>query len=175
LFGAEAPIPANALEKARYDDEAVGSAARMLLARYGVVFRDVLTLESNIPRWGQLLRMLRRLEDRGEVRGGRFVSGFGGEQFALQEVLESLRAADISRTSFTVTIAGADPMNMIGVLVPGERVPAMPGKSFMHSTGEPGPQDAAALHIVHRRRVRSLMPPNPQRIPQLPERQASLF
>jgi ATP-dependent Lhr-like helicase len=175
LFGAEAPIPANALEKARYDDEAVESAARMLLARYGVVFRDVLTLESNIPRWGQLLRMLRRLEDRGEVRGGRFVSGFGGEQFALPEVLESLRAADISRTSFTVTIAGADPMNMIGVLVPGERVPAMPGKSFMHSTGEPGPQDAAALHIVHRRRVRSLMPPNPQRIPHLRERQASLF
>jgi ATP-dependent Lhr-like helicase len=175
LFSAEAPMPANALEKARYDDEAVESAARMLLARYGVVFRDVLVLESNVPRWGQLLRMLRRLEDRGEVRGGRFVSGFGGEQFALPEVLESLRVASNRRTPFAITIAGSDPMNLVGVLVPGERAPALPGKSFEYSTGETSPQDAAALHIVHRRRARSLTPPSPERIPKLPERQVSLF
>ena len=78
--------------------------------------------------------MLRRLEDRGEVRGGRFVSGFGGEQFALPEVLESLRAARNGRTPFTLTIAGSDPMNLLGVLVPGERIPAVPGKSFAYST-----------------------------------------
>jgi ATP-dependent Lhr-like helicase len=134
LIGAESPAPANSLEKARYDDAAVESAARILLERYGVVFRDVIALESNVPRWGQLLRMLRRLEDRGEVRGGRFVSGFAGEQFALSEVLESLRTARNERTPFTVTMAGSDPMNLLGVLVPGERIPAVPGKSFGYST-----------------------------------------
>ncbi len=70
LFSADIPAAADALEKARRADAAVESAARMLLARYGVVFRDLVARESNIPRWGALLRMLRRLEDRGEVRGG---------------------------------------------------------------------------------------------------------
>jgi ATP-dependent Lhr-like helicase len=175
LFGAEAPVAADALEKARYDDAAVESAARMLLARYGVVFRDVLALESNTPRWGVLLRMLRRLEDRGEVRGGRFVNGFGGEQFALPEVLESLRAIRNDHSSFTVTIAGSDPMNMVGVLVPGERVAAVPGKSFSYSTGETLPQETAALHVVHRRRVRVPTPRSVERVQNLPERQVSLF
>jgi ATP-dependent Lhr-like helicase len=175
LFGADAPAPANAMEKARFDDAAVESAARMLLARYGVVFRDVIALESNVPRWGLLLRMLRRLEDRGEVRGGRFISGFGGEQFALPEVLESLRASRDRRATFAVTIAGSDPMNLVGVLVPGERVPAVPGKSFTYSTEETRPRDAAALEIVHRRRVRMPAPRSVERVPSLPERQVSLF
>ena len=64
----------------------------MLLRRYGVVFREVLARESNLPKWRELLIAFRRLEDRGEVRGGRFVSGFLGEQFALPEAVESLRA-----------------------------------------------------------------------------------
>ena len=97
LFSADIPAPSDALEKASRADAAIESAARMLLARYGVVFRDLVARESNIPRWGALLRMLRRLEDRGEVRGGRFVSGFGGEQFALPEAVESLRAVAASR------------------------------------------------------------------------------
>ena len=63
----------------------------MLLRRYGVVFRDLIERESNVPRWREVLITLRRLEDRGEVRGGRFVSGFLGEQFALPEAVESLR------------------------------------------------------------------------------------
>jgi ATP-dependent Lhr-like helicase len=175
LFGAEAPVPADALERARYDDAAVESAARMMLARYGVVFRDVMALESNTPRWGVLMRMLRRLEDRGEVRGGRFVSGFGGEQFALPEVLESLRAARSERSPFTVTLAGCDPMNMIGVLVPGERMAAVPAKSFCYSTAEAQPHDAAALQIVHRRRVRIAAPRTIERVQKMPERQVSLF
>ena len=134
LFNKNFPNPTNALEQARFEDEAVESAARMLLSRYGVVFRDLVASETNIPRWGLLLRMLRRLEDRGEVRGGRFVSGFGGEQFALPHVVDTLRA---SRPDYqTVTIAGADPMNLIGVLVPGERVHAVPGRSFVFSTEE---------------------------------------
>jgi ATP-dependent helicase Lhr and Lhr-like helicase len=133
LFRSEAPTAEDPIEQARFNDIAIESAARMLLNRYGVVFRDLLALESNISRWGILLRMLRRLEDRGEVRGGRFVSGFGGEQFALPEVLDSLRATKNQELKGDVTIAGADPLNLIGVLVPGERVPAVPGRSFVIS------------------------------------------
>ena len=134
LLRADSPQPEDGLERARYEDLAIESAARMLLTRYGVVFRDLLLLESNIPRWGLLLRMFRRLEDRGEIRGGRFVSGFGGEQFALLEALESLVAAKNRNEHVSVRIAGADPMNLIGVIVPGERTHAVPGHSFVFST-----------------------------------------
>ena len=135
LFSADIPAPADALEKARRTDDAIESAARMLLARYGVVFRDLVARESNIPRWGALLRMLRRLEDRGEVRGGRFVNGFGGEQFALPEVVESLRALRQSDAQETITVAGADPMNLAGILIPGERVAAIPGRWVTYRDG----------------------------------------
>jgi ATP-dependent Lhr-like helicase len=135
LFSAEMTKPADALERARRTDEAVESAARVLLARYGVLFRDLVARESNIPRWGVLLGMLRRLEDRGEVRGGRFVSGFGGEQFALPEAVEGLRAARDRHDQESVSLAGADPMNLIGILVPGERVPAVPGRSLVYRDG----------------------------------------
>jgi ATP-dependent Lhr-like helicase len=135
LFSADIAAPADALEKARRDDTAIESAARMLLARYGVVFRDVVARESNVPKWGVLLRMLRRLEDRGEIRGGRFVSGFGGEQFALPEAVESLRATRHRDTQAPVTVAGADPMNLAGILIPGERVPAIPGRSVVFQDG----------------------------------------
>ncbi|MFZ1011827.1 MAG: DEAD/DEAH box helicase, partial [Terracidiphilus sp.] len=130
LFRSDAPVPADTIEQARYDDVSIESAARTLLNRYGVVFRDLVVLESNIPPWGVLLRMLRRLEDQGQVRGGRFVSGFGGEQFALPEVLDSLRAARNHATACDLTLAGADPLNLIGVLLPGDRVPAVPGRTF---------------------------------------------
>ncbi len=147
LFTADIPVPADALEKARRDDEAIESAARMLLARYGVVFRDVVARESNIPRWGALLRMLRRLEDRGELRGGRFVTGFGGEQFALPEALESMRASRHRDSQDRVTVAAADPMNLAGILIPGERVPALPGRTvtFVDGLVEGGPASIAAL------------------------------
>jgi ATP-dependent helicase Lhr and Lhr-like helicase len=131
LFRTDAPVPEDAIDQARYNDIAIESAARMLLNRYGVVFRDLLVLESNIPRWGILLRMLRRLEDRGLVRGGRFVSGFGGEQFALPEVPDSLRASRNQELKGDVTIAGADPVNLIGILIPGERTHAVPGRVFV--------------------------------------------
>jgi ATP-dependent Lhr-like helicase len=79
--------------EARRTDAALESFARQLLARYGILFRDLLTRESNAPKWRDLLNILRRLEARGEIRGGRFVSGFSGEQYALPEAVESLRAA----------------------------------------------------------------------------------
>jgi ATP-dependent Lhr-like helicase len=101
----------------------------MLLRRYGVVFREMLARESNLPKWRELLIAFRRLEDRGEVRGGRFVSGFIGEQFALPEAVESLRAMrNVPASGEIITVSAADPLNLVGVIVPGERVPAISGK-----------------------------------------------
>jgi ATP-dependent helicase Lhr and Lhr-like helicase len=97
----------------------------MLLKRYGVVFRELLTRESILPRWREVLIALRRLEDRGEIRGGRFVSGFVGEQFALPVALESLRAGRSEPASGEIiTISAADPLNLAGIVVPGEKVAA---------------------------------------------------
>jgi len=94
-----------------------------LLRRYGVVFREILARESMVPRWRELLITYRRLEDRGEIRGGRFVSGFLGEQFALPIAIESLRAASkVAPTGEAITISAADPLNLVGIVVPGERI-----------------------------------------------------
>jgi ATP-dependent helicase Lhr and Lhr-like helicase len=167
LFSADIPAPADALEKARRTDAAIESAARMLLARYGVVFRDLVARESNIPKWGALLRMLRRLEDRGEVRGGRFVSGFGGEQFALPEVVESLRALRHRDAEESILVAGADPMNLAGILIPGDRVPAIPGRTvefrdgFVAGTESAG---ASALKVRPHRRQPAAPHVTPPRI-----------
>jgi ATP-dependent Lhr-like helicase len=158
LFSSDIPAPADALEKARRTDAAIESAARMLLARYGVVFRDVVARESNIPRWGALLRMLRRLEDRGEVRGGRFVTGFGGEQFALPEAVESLRAARHRESQDSITVAGADPMNLAGILVPGERVPALPGRSVTFCNGALAGSESAVASTLHNQRSQRRRP-----------------
>jgi ATP-dependent Lhr-like helicase len=101
----------------------------MLLRRYGIVFREVLTRESILPKWREVLITLRRLEDRGEIRGGRFVSGFLGEQFALPVAVESLRAMRKQQPSGEiVTVSAADPLNLVGILVPGERVASNSGK-----------------------------------------------
>jgi ATP-dependent Lhr-like helicase len=107
----------------------------MLLARYGVLFRDLLTRESNAPKWRELLGILRRLEARGEVRGGRFVTGFGGEQFALPEAVESLREARKHESQHEIAVAAADPLNLAGIVVPGDRVAAVPGKEVRYRNG----------------------------------------
>ena len=107
----------------------VESACRMLLRRYGVVFRELVSREANVPPWRELLIAFRRLEDRGEVRGGRFVSGFLGEQFAVPIAVESLRALrNRSAPATGVTVAAVDPLNLVGIVIPGERVPAVTGK-----------------------------------------------
>ncbi|MGB9243761.1 MAG: DEAD/DEAH box helicase [Candidatus Acidiferrales bacterium] len=108
---------------------ALEATCKMLLNRYGVVFREVLTREAILPRWREVLLALRRLEDRGEIRGGRFVSGFLGEQFALPVAVESLRATrDQQSSGETTTISAADPLNLVGIIVPGERMPAISGR-----------------------------------------------
>jgi ATP-dependent helicase Lhr and Lhr-like helicase len=114
----------------------VESACWMLLRRYGVVFRDLLERETTVPRWRELLGIFRRLEARGTVRGGRFVDGFGGEQFALPEAVESLRAMrDRDGEDSSVTVSAADPLNLADIVVPGERPPALPGKTITFAAG----------------------------------------
>jgi len=115
---------------------AVEAACWMLLRRYGIVIRDLLARESNLPPWRELLMGFRRLEDRGEIRGGRFVDGFLGEQFALPVAVESVRAMrGLPLSGETMTLSAADPLNLVGILVPGERVPAISGKTVSYRDG----------------------------------------
>ncbi len=109
-----------------------------LLRRYGVVFRAVIQRESLLPPWRELLQYLRRMEDRGEVRGGRFVDGFSGEQFALPEALGLLRqpADNGNRSVFTV-ISACDPLNLGGLIVPGPKTPATTGNLILLENGMP--------------------------------------
>jgi ATP-dependent Lhr-like helicase len=101
-----------------------------LLKRYGVVFREMVARETLAPRWRELLIAFRRLEDQGEIRGGRFVSGFLGEQFALPVAVESLRASARQPASGeAVTVSAADPLNLVGILIPGDRVSSSSSKT----------------------------------------------
>jgi ATP-dependent Lhr-like helicase len=104
----------------------VEALARTLLKRYGVVFRSLLQRESQLPPWRDLVRVYRRLEARGEIRGGRFVSGFGGEQFAAPDAVGRLRAVRKSeKTGELIVLSAADPLNLAGILTPGARVAAV--------------------------------------------------
>ena len=98
--------------------------ASQLLHRYGIVIRELTTREPHAPRWRTLLSLFRRMEARGEIRGGRFVSGFAGEQFALPEAVDTLRALRRGRgpQGDTVLVPAADPLNLVGILTPGARV-----------------------------------------------------
>lgn len=122
--------PEARIARAHLHDAAMESAARMLLARYGVLFRDLLTRESNAPKWRDLMPILRRLEARGEIRGGRFITGVSGEQYALPEAADSLRAhkPDPLHDSAPIEVAAADPTNLVGIVLPGDRVPSTPGR-----------------------------------------------
>ncbi len=112
-------------------EELTERVAEVLLRRYGVVFRDVVAAESFRVPWREVLRALRRFEARGTVRGGRFVSGFVGEQFALPEALEAVRRIRKSpRTGERVRIAASDPLNLTGTILPGPRIPAVRDRSF---------------------------------------------
>ena len=118
--------------------EQVESLARQLLRRYGVVFHRLLLRESNAPPWRELVRVYRRLEARGEVRGGRFVAGFTGEQYALPEAVQALRAIRRKKAQgTTVTVSGADPLNLVGILTLGQRVPSHPSNRITYRDGVP--------------------------------------
>jgi ATP-dependent helicase Lhr and Lhr-like helicase len=133
-------------------NRALEATCWMLLKRYGIVFRDVMAREANLPTWRELLMAFRRLEDRGEIRGGRFVDGFLGEQFALPVAVESLRAMrKLPASGEAITISAADPLNLVGILVPGERVPTISGKTVTFRDGvaeNPSAQDFPRNHAA---------------------------
>src|SRR5437763_4932214 len=108
------------------DDQLAEAVARQLLRRYGVVFRRVVAREALLAPWRDLLRVYRRLEARCEIRGGRFVGGFSGEQYALPEAVGLLRSVRRQEASGAlVALSGADPLNLVGIITPGDAVPAL--------------------------------------------------
>jgi ATP-dependent helicase Lhr and Lhr-like helicase len=129
LFDEPAPPPA---------DDVLEARARQYIRRYGVVFRDLLMREPEAPAWRDLLRVYRRLEMRGELRGGRIVGAFVGEQFAAPEALEALRAIRRAAPSGQVVrLSACDPLNLTGIITPGARVPAMLGRWVSYRDGVP--------------------------------------
>jgi ATP-dependent Lhr-like helicase len=130
LFGRDHPE--------RPSEEDTEAIARVLLRRWGVVFRRVIDREGALPPFRDLLRAYRRLEGRGEIRGGRFISGFTGEQYALPEAVGALRAVRRKeRSGALVAVSAADPLNVVGLLAPGRRVPALAGNRVLYKDGVP--------------------------------------
>jgi ATP-dependent Lhr-like helicase len=129
------PLPAGAPPT----PEAIEHVARKLLHRYGVVFWRLLEREADwLPPWRELLRVYRRLEARGEIRGGRFVAGFSGEQFALPDAVGALREVRRAKeTGALVSISGADPLNLVGILTPGPKLAALTGNRLLYRDGIP--------------------------------------
>jgi len=119
--------------------EALEHIARVLLRRYGVVFWRLLAREADwLPPWRELLRVYHRLEARGEIRGGRFVAGVAGEQFALPEALALLR--EVRKRPLAgelLAVSAVDPLNQLGTLLPGSKVPALPGNRILYRDGVP--------------------------------------
>jgi ATP-dependent Lhr-like helicase len=120
------------------DAQKVEQIARTLLSRYGVVFRKLLDRESALPSWRDLLYVFRRLEARGEIRGGRFVQGFAGEHFALPEAVSLLREVRKQQhDEQLITISTADPLNLTGIITPGKRIAAQAGHRILYKNGKP--------------------------------------
>ncbi|MBF6599494.1 MAG: DEAD/DEAH box helicase [Dehalococcoidia bacterium] len=119
-------------------DELAERVALQLLARYGVVFRDLVARENFAVPWREIVRALRRMEARGTVRGGRFVSGFIGEQYGLPEAVDSLRRVRRQeRMAEVVRINATDPLNLAGITTPGPRVAALPRNALVLRDGVP--------------------------------------
>jgi ATP-dependent Lhr-like helicase len=120
------------------EEHDVESIAWALLRRWGVVFRRVLDREGDLPPWYSLLRVYRRLEAQGRIRGGRFVAGFAGEQYALPEAVTALRKSRRrSKTGELLSISAADPLNLVGILTPGQRITATPRNRILLRDGVP--------------------------------------
>ena len=120
------------------EEGGVEAVAHTLLRRYGIVFKPLLARESLTVPWRDLLRVLRRLEARGDIRGGRFVAGFTGEQYALPEAVETLRRVRRAPTDGgIVTVSAADPLNLAGIVSLGERIPATASTRIAFRDGVP--------------------------------------
>jgi ATP-dependent Lhr-like helicase len=135
----DAPAATNTRDDLEAAAQSAEHVAHALLRRYGVVSWRMLQREAAwLPPWRDLLRVLRRLEARGEIRGGRFVASISGEQYALPEAVKMLR--DTRRAPPTgefVVVSGADPLNLVGTLLPGAKVPALTGNRVLYRDGEP--------------------------------------
>jgi ATP-dependent Lhr-like helicase len=131
--------------------------ARILLKRYGIVFNRLLTRENVSVPWRDLLRVYRRLEARGEIRGGRFVAGVTGEQFALPDAVARLRAARRApKKGQLLAVSAADPLNLLGIVGPGERIAALTGNRIVFEDGVP-------LAVLEKGQVRALADYGPDR------------
>ena len=120
------------------DETTLNAIALVLLKRYGVVFRKVLEREPDLPPWRELLYAYRRMEARGEIRGGHFVEGFEGEQFARAEAIALLRKQKNERQELpSAVISATDPLNLIGTILPGERIPAVHTNRILFKNGLP--------------------------------------
>jgi ATP-dependent Lhr-like helicase len=123
-------------ESTAIGEERTEAIARLLLRRYGIVFRSLLARESRLPTWRELVMVYRRLEARGEIRGGRFVGGFGGEQFAMPDAVGRLRAVrKMEKSGELAVVSGADPLNLVGVLTPDARVTAIAQNRILYRDG----------------------------------------
>ncbi len=121
-----------------FDRELVEKIGRILLRRYGVVFKRLLEREGLLPPWRELLRAFHRLEARGEIRGGRFVAGFSGEQFALPEAVSMLRSIRRNPSdNLLVSLSAADPLNLIGIITPGGRLASFAANRILYRDGVP--------------------------------------
>ena len=121
-----------------FDDKTTEQWAWQLLRRWGVMFKDLLTRESGAPNWFQLLRVFRRLEARGEIRGGRFIAGVAGEQFAAADVVRQLRdIRDQEDDKEPVMISAADPLNLVGIITSHSRVPSTTNNRVVWFNGHP--------------------------------------
>jgi ATP-dependent helicase Lhr and Lhr-like helicase len=140
-FGMEAAGRWSALplhDRGRYGEEALEDIAWTLLRRWGVVFRCVLDREGPLPPWRDLVWTYRRLEARGDIRGGRFVAGVSGEQYALAEAIPALRRARREDgQGHLVSVSAADPLNLLGILLPGPRLPAIAQNRVLLRDGVP--------------------------------------
>ncbi|MGE4605438.1 MAG: hypothetical protein AAEJ52_01705, partial [Myxococcota bacterium] len=119
-------------------EELAEAVCEQLLARWGVIFRDLLSREKITLPWRDLLYTLRRMEARGTIRGGRFVTGFVGEQYALPGAVDALRQTRrLERKGETVQVSGADPLNLVGIITPGSRIPALRTRRVVYRNGLP--------------------------------------
>lgn len=130
--------------------------AEQLLARWGVVVRDVAARESSAVPWREILWAMRRMEARGIVRGGRFVTGFTGEQFALPGAVDALRRTrKLPRRGEIVRLSAVDPLNLVGILTPGPRVPTVRTREVVYRDGAPllpeaAPESASSAQLPRR-------------------------
>ncbi len=131
-------------------DELGETAGMQLLARYGVVFRDLVARENVAVPWRDILRALRRQEARGVVRGGRFVAGFVGEQYALPDAVDALRRVRrTERDGDIVRLSAADPLNLAGIITPGARVAALATNAITFRDGMPvAIEEGRKLHVL---------------------------